>query len=355
MRQAGDGQEAENIEQLLVSASSEQQMKPSRIVASKTAIAGETLTNRVIVPVDKETGAPLAEIHFPSGEPPLPPVLPEQLQRSIDGLLKEWNHIEELAAVGAAPARTCMLFGKPGTGKTRLAHYFGQELGIPVVLARLDVLISSFLGTTARNLGLLFDFANRYKCLLLLDEFDALAKVRDDPQEIGEIKRVVNTLLQNIDDRAQRGLTVAITNHESLLDPAVWRRFEIRVEMPLPSEEERKRILAMYIPPMEIGDSIMSFLSWVAEGLTGSEIETMVRGLKRHVTLTKGQEFVYIDALRSFATMTATSQKRPRLDLLTQSSQDLARIVYSDLRLSQQELGFLLGKDQATISRWLKQ
>lgn len=356
MRDAGDNAEAATIEELLKSAPAEEQLRPSRIIASKAVSLGEPLTTRVQVPLDKESGAPLADILFPPAETRLPPVLPGNLHNALAALLEEWGHLEELDEMGAAPSRTCLLFGKPGTGKTRLAYYIGQQLGLPVVRAKLDGLISSFLGTTARNIGLLFDFANRYRCLLLLDEFDALAKLRDDPQEIGEIKRVVNTLLQNVDSRASRGLTIAITNHESLLDPAVWRRFEIRIEIPAPNEEARKQILSMYLPPLHFDDGILSFLAWVSEGLTGSEIETMVRSLKRHATLLRGEQFVFIDALRAFVTTNATAERQPRLELLSQPAHQFVHTVMNaGVGLSQQELGFVLGRDQATISRWLKQ
>ncbi|HEY2390125.1 MAG TPA: ATP-binding protein [Candidatus Angelobacter sp.] len=356
MHASGDDSDAEVIEELLKSAPAEEQLKPSRIIPSKVASLGEPLTARVQVPLDKESGAPLADILFPSSEIKQPPVLPDNLQNALEALLEEWGHLEELDAIGAAPSRTCLLFGKPGTGKTRLAYYIGQQLGLPVVLAKLDGLISSFLGTTARNIGLLFDFANRYRCLLLLDEFDALAKLRDDPQEIGEIKRVVNTLLQNIDGRVSRGLTIAITNHESLLDSAVWRRFEIRVEIPSPNEDARKQILARYLPPLHFDEGILNFLAWVSEGLTGSAIETMVRSLKRHSTILRGEEFVFIDALRAFVTTNATAERQPRLELLSQPAHQFVHTVMNaGVRLSQQELGFVLGKDQATISRWLKQ
>lgn len=146
--------------------------------------------------------------------------------------------------------RTCLIYGPPGTGKTRLALWIAAQLDLPVVSARIDGLVSSFLGTTARNIGNLFAFANRYRCLLLLDEFDAVAKLRDDPQEVGEIKRVVNALLQNLDMRHDVGITVGITNHQRLLDPAVWRRFEVQLEMPRPDFDVRLEIAKSFMPPI---------------------------------------------------------------------------------------------------------
>src|SRR6188768_626714 len=126
---------------------------------------------------------------------------------------------------------------------------------MPVVLARLDGLISSYLGTTARNIAIMFAFAARYRCVLLLDEFDAIAKVRDDPQEVGEIKRVVNALLQNLDSRREVGFTIGITNHPRLLDSAVWRRFEIQLEIPRPDFAMRLALAKAFMVPVKAPDS----------------------------------------------------------------------------------------------------
>ena len=141
----------------------------------------------------------------------------------------------------------CLIYGPPGVGKTKLARYLARQLELPCVEVRLDGLMSSFLGTTASNIGALFDFANRYRCVLFLDEFDAVAKARDDVQEIGEIKRVVNTLLQSLDSRNGAGITVAATNHEHLLDHAVWRRFDSRIELHKPDPDVRE-ISALEFP-----------------------------------------------------------------------------------------------------------
>lgn len=356
LRSDGKNKEADTLEELLRSPESEQLLKPSRVVQSASAaFTGEVLTPRAIPPLDKETGAPLAEIHFPPKQAD-PPILHESLSTAVERLIEEWAHVDKLTLMGAAPPRTCMLFGKPGTGKTKLAYYIGDRLGLPIILARLDGLISSFLGTTARNIGALFDFANRYRCILLLDEFDALAKLRDDPQEVGEIKRVVNTLLQNVDKRTAHGFSIAITNHESLLDPAVWRRFEVRIQVPLPAEQEREKILQHYLQPLPISSTEIHFLSWVTEGMTGSDLETLARSLKRFTAIHGKGDFSLIEALRAYAIMTATTERTHIFNVLLAPPQDIARRIMTtpELGLTQHDVGVILGKDQATISRWLK-
>jgi len=353
---AGENRSSASLAKLLTAEEDVTDLKPSRVVLSRAELAGETITKRVSPPVDRETGAFLAQIEFPEPETTAIPILDGGLDTAIRGLLSEWSHMSELASVGVSPARSCLLFGMPGTGKTRLAYAIAARLGLPLVLARLDGLVSSFLGTTARNIGNLFDFANRYRCLLLLDEFDALAKLRDDPQEVGEIKRVVNTVLQNLDQRAALGLTIAITNHHSLLDTAVWRRFEVRIEVPVPDFEAREQIFARYLPPLKFDELTTRFLAWATEGMTGSDIETISRNLKRFTAVHADGEFRLLDAFRSHVLTQAGHLKNHRLELLRGRPQELAKTLNDDgdLRYTQQNLAELFQRDQGTISRWIR-
>jgi hypothetical protein len=354
---SGEERSATTLDRLLKAEQQQQTLRPSRVVASAARRSGEELSPRVQPPCDRETGAALAELQFPNLHDSSPPVLSPQLNKAVDTLLSEWSNAEKLAAMGVAPATTCMLFGAPGTGKTRLAQYISASLNLPIVQARLDGLISSFLGTTARNLGNLFEFANRYNCLLLLDEFDAIAKLRDDPQEVGEIKRVVNTLLQNIDSRTGKGLTVAITNHEFLLDKAVWRRFEIRIAIPVPSLEERQEIFARYLPPLDIDESMLKFLGWLSNGMTGSEIETVTKGLKRLITMCSGDKSsALIEHLQGYALTHANAHPNSRISLLLGAPQHLVQTVMNDpeIQITQAAMAAVLGRDQTTIGRWIR-
>ena len=351
------------MDNLLLTEARTATLQPSRVELSRSLV-GERLTKSVSPPFDKESGAPLAHILLETGKQTLPPILTEDLERALESVFREWADHEKLRSIGIAPTHTCLIFGAPGTGKTVTALYMAAKLGLPVVLARLDGIMSSFLGTTARNIGLLFEFANRYRCVLLLDEFDALAKLRDDPQEVGEIKRVVNTLLQCLDVRGTLGLTIALTNHPSLLDPAIWRRFEAKIEMPLPPATARARLLAEFLAPVTVQESAMNLLAWASDGATGAEVQSMTNALKRYLVLEKGDApELHLDAaevlaaLRRYYLMSANLDGRPQLATLSKDSRTITRTLlakHSSI-FTQSSVAQILGKDQATISRWMKE
>lgn len=355
LRKDGEEQQAAQLAKLLEGGEQSGRMQPSRVVLSRAALAGEAITPSVRPPVDKETGAPLADITLPTMlQLAEAPVLNSALRGSVDALIEEWRHLDRLRAMDIRPPLNCLLFGAPGTGKTKLAQIVSREIGLPLVTARLDGLISSYLGTTARNISALFTFANRYQCVLLLDEFDAIAKVRDDPHEVGEIKRVVNTLLQCLDQRSQLGITIAITNHEQLLDTAIWRRFDIRVSVPKPDLESRLDIVNRYVAPLDLSLPERRFLAWLTEGLTGSEIETLANAIKRSSAMNPGSEFSAIEALKVHAMLSSNHHQHPRWEQLLGPVETLAAVLGSDrdLAFTQDDLARFFGKDQSTISRW---
>lgn len=275
--------------------------------------------------------------------------------QAVGTIVDEWANSEALSTVDIVPAKTCLIYGAPGTGKTRLAYWIARKLDMPILLVKLDGLVSSFLGTTARNIGNLFTFANRYRCVLLLDEFDAIEKVRDDPQEVGEIKRVVNALLQNLDVRQNIGFTIGITNHSKLLDPAVWRRFEIQLEIPKPDFEVRKAIAEYFMPPVKAPDSHLRLIAWFTEGSTGAEIEALVRTYKKATTVRDEDRRGLLDTLRQFATLNAARVQSERRALLFDEPSNLFRAMHDDpaLGFSMAGIGDIAGKDKSTVSRWL--
>jgi SpoVK/Ycf46/Vps4 family AAA+-type ATPase len=356
LAQEGDGKAAGALASLLTAAERTTELSPSRIVRSRVQFAGESLTPNTQVPVDRETSAPLAQLIFPSATQPSAPLFNETVSRAVRVVLEEWNNLESLSDVGVQAAKTCLIYGAPGTGKTRLALWMATQLDLPILLARIDGLVSSFLGTTARNIANLFAFANRYRCVLLLDEFDAFAKLRDDPQEVGEIKRVVNALLQNLDTRRDVGLTIGITNHPHLLDSAVWRRFEVQLEIPKPEFAVRVEIARHFMPPVEAPETHLRMIAWFTDGSTGAEIETLVRTYKKAMAVQNGEERLLLDTLRQFATLNSGRIDAARKELIFSSNGALFRSMKEDRQLgfSLEDIGRIAGKDKSTISRQIK-
>jgi ATPase family associated with various cellular activities (AAA) len=352
----GDNKAAAALASLLAIAEKTVELAPSRITQSRTRLAGETLTRNTQVPVDRETSAPLADIIFPSETKTSPPLFNATVTEAIGTVLEEWENLDALSDVGVNPAKTCLIYGAPGTGKSRLAHWMANQLGLPIVLVRIDGLVSSFLGTTARNIGNLFGFANRYRCFLLLDEFDALAKLRDDPHEVGEIKRVVNALLQNLDARREVGLTIGITNHPRLLDAAVWRRFEVQLEIPPPEFPVRVEIARHFMPPVEVPETYLRMVAWFTEGSTGAEIEVLVRTFKKATAVRADEPRLLLDALRQFATLNSKRIDPARRALIFATNGTLFRAMREDeeLGFSLEDIGVIAGKDKSTVGRQIK-
>lgn len=305
---------------------------------------------RTPLPVDKESGVPLCEVSFPRAGLEMP-ILESQTGSAVAGLIEEWLHKETLAASGVPASQSLLLFGAPGTGKTTLARFLANELGLPAVLVRLDGLISSLLGSTAKNLASLFDFSNRYDTVLILDEFDAVAKVRDDANEVGEIKRVVNALLQNLDRRAEVGLTIGITNHEQLLDTAIWRRFEHQIFLGLPGFAVRIQIAEDQMGLLNLPSSLARAVAWLSDGLSGADVKTLAISTMKAYVL-NARSVPPIEVLRL-----AVRGSGPRIgaifDLLHDSDPALAnRMVEGAVGFGSPELGELFGKDRRTIARW---
>lgn len=234
------------------------------------------------LPIDSESRFPLVEQVKLRGrdEPPLQLTQAQwDVVHEFVSVAKSYGSLVEMSDL--AGAMSLLMYGAPGTGKSRLARYIANELGLDLYVARLDGLISSFLGSTAKNIRALFDFAAKTPCVLFLDEFDAIAKVRGDDQEMGELKRVVNSFLQNLDSLGGQSIVLAATNHENLLDAAVWRRFTYRVSLDLPDAEQRQRMWGDFLGPVSFSERELTLLADLSEGFTGSDIREASARLRR--------------------------------------------------------------------------
>ena len=209
----------------------------------------------------------------------------------------------ELEKRGVKAGTNLLLYGPPGCGKSHLAAYIARRLKLPMYVARLDGLISSFLGSTAKNIRSVFEFASRTPCVLLLDEFDAIAKLRDDQQELGELKRVVNSFIQNIDSLGRDIILVAATNHEQLLDPAVWRRFQYLLHIDLPNLEQREEFWKLFSDDLNWGAKDLKALADLSEGFSIAAIEGAATRVRQQVVTRQAQPSLHsaFGALASLA------------------------------------------------------
>ncbi len=198
------------------------------------------------LPVDGDSRLPLVRmIEAPVLE--VEPVYDSHVWTALWQVAREHQSRARLAEAGVDPTRTVLFTGPPGVGKTFAAKWMARELGQPLAILDLSAVMSSFLGRTGSNVRAVLDFARDRDCILLLDELDAVAKRRDDTSEIGELKRLVTVLLQEIDEWPPSCLLLAATNHAQLLDSAVWRRFEVVVEFPLPQAKAVTAVLRAHL------------------------------------------------------------------------------------------------------------
>ncbi|WP_419587279.1 AAA family ATPase, partial [Thiolapillus sp.] len=219
-------------------------------------------------------------------------VLSDENASLLDELLQEHHRAEILQSHGLRPADKLLFCGPPGCGKTLTAEVLASELGLPLAIVRIDSVISSFLGETAANLRQVFDFISSMPMVVLFDEFDALAKERSDEAEHGELKRVVNAFLQMIDAYEGKSILVAATNHERILDSAVWRRFDEVLVFESPNLEQLRRLLSVKLRGLrrefEIDDSRIASLF---KGMSHADVERVLRRAAKDMVLA-GKEFL---------------------------------------------------------------
>jgi Cdc6-like AAA superfamily ATPase len=291
------------------------------------------------LPVDSDSRLPLVRL----AENPIlevEPVYHETTWSNLQQIVDEQRGIDRLNAAGIDPTRSVLFTGPPGVGKTFSAKWIARELGRPLVTLDLSAVMSSFLGRTGNNVRVVLDYARDHECILLLDELDAVAKRRDDVTEIGELKRLVTVLLQEIDEWPASGLLLAATNHPDLLDPAVWRRFEMVIDFKLPDRAQLSQVCRDMLDLGE-GDPWPDILGIALEGDSFSDAAQHVRQVRRRATL---EDNGLDQALTQLVQQAAAG-------LINAKRQELALLLVQEAGLSQRRASDLTGVSRDTIRK----
>lgn len=311
------------------------------LALAPTALSPLREFGAAIAPVDTDSRLALAKNEFPVVMAESP-ILDEDLRSRIEQVVAERRHLSALEAQGLGPTRSLLFVGPPGVGKTMSARWIASLLCRPLITLDLATVMSSYLGKTGSNIRSVLEYAKSVESVLLLDEFDAIAKKRDDEGDIGELKRLVTVLLQEVDDWPSSSLLVAATNHGELLDPAVWRRFDDVLEFHAPSEKERIEVV---------------------RHLFDSEAESLVEWIPLLVKLWEGQSFSDMTRMAQWIRRRAVVSGHNVLDiLLGRISHDLhsglpedrrrAAQLLSEQGYSDRKISELVGISRDTIRKY---
>lgn len=297
------------------------------------------------VPVDDESRLSLLKI-FTDEASREPPLFSAALQNTLNQLIEERRQSDRLTALGLQPTRSAIFVGKPGVGKTLTARWLASQLRLPLYVLDLTAVMSSLLGRSGSNLRAALDFAKRSPSVLLLDEIDAVAKRRSDESDVGELKRLVTVILQEVDEWPATGLLLGATNHPELIDPALWRRFDLVVQFASPDRQAIREAIKRFCGP-----DYPQFQRWVEvlalafHGESFSEIERDIQRLRRMLALGTVR---HTELLEDFLKTRALSLDRT-------SRIQLAVLLAKHTRLSQHAISDITGASRDTIRKHVNQ
>jgi SpoVK/Ycf46/Vps4 family AAA+-type ATPase len=270
-KKQGHGRVARELEQILTSKQPPKSAQPMGTLQRLPTSRRDSAPLMQEIPVDK------LRHHM---------VLPDSVERRFHRIEKEFAARTRLAKHGLKPRHRILLYGPPGCGKSLGAERLAWNTGLPLRKVRFDTLLSSYFGETMANLRKVFDAAQASPCALFLDECDSLARSRTERNDVGEVTRITNALLEMLEDYKGDGLVIAATNLESALDTALFRRFDEVLKVPLPGIEEICRLLTTTLSPMETDANIgWREIARAMDGMSGSEVVHIAQNAAKHSVL----------------------------------------------------------------------
>lgn len=294
------------------------------------------------VPTDSESGSELLLIE---DEVTLPNefICDELIASQLQILVDERNNAKKLNSLGMSPTKTVLFTGAPGVGKTMAARKIAMDLHLPLYTLDLATVISSFLGKTGTNLKSALEFAEQSSCVLLLDELDAIAKKRDDISDVGEMKRIVTVILQELDRWPQESLLISATNHLELIDTAVRRRFDQVIDFPMPNSALLFDLgMSLVTPADKLSKKWIEALSIVYEGASFSDFTRELNRLRRLLVISSGS-----DVEKVFASIFANEAQK--LDI--ERKKKLTVCLIEQAKLSQRAACRITGLARDTIRK----
>lgn len=316
--------------------------KPTR---KNTALRKTTIASKeAVLPRDDESRLSLLKV-FKDKPDDVHPLLSTELEDTLGQLIQERKQVAKLASLGLDPTRSAIFVGQPGVGKTLTSRWLAAQLNLPLYVLDLTAVMSSLLGRSGSNIRAALDFAKSSPCILLLDEIDSIAKRRSDDSDIGELKRLVTVILQELDEWPAEGLLLAATNHPELIDPALWRRFDLKVEFELPDQKSIKEAIKHFAgQDYALLSRWADVLAFAFEGESFSDIERAIQRFRRALAL----------GTDSDADMVEDFIKTRAINLDRQKKIEFSVLLAKQTRFSQHAISDITGVSRDTIRKHLK-
>ncbi|GHU73004.1 ATPase AAA [Spirochaetia bacterium] len=298
------------------------------------------------LPIDKETRYPLVKVE--NALEVLDPILNEHTRKQLDDFIDERKMIDQFLKEDIIPPNSLLLNGPPGVGKSYIAKWLSYQLNLPLIVLDLATSISSYLGRSGQNIRYIFDYAKSNNSILFLDELDAIAKRRDDNSDLGELKRLVNVLLKELEMLPYTCIIIGATNYPELLDKAIWRRFDRSLTIPMPEENERKLLLLRHLGPMVqfFGDDTIQYLAKNTKDINAADICKLSEHIKRQIVLNKNESKKII-ALTELFKITQLMSRDEKIALCSRLKEEFPH-------LSQRDIEKITLIPLTSISRYLK-